>query len=526
MPDGETKTPDLDNQERPPWEVSNAGNDGRTVSISESVTAGEFPSLAETEFEGYRILEELPRGGQAVVYKAVHKATGTKVAIKVLLPHLLSSARARRHFEREVELIASLDHPNIVKIRDSGIMHGQYFFAMEYLRGQSLEQYVQSGDMSFRDRIVLFDKVCAAMTYAHQHGVIHRDLKPDNILVDERGEPHVLDFGLAKTVGDFAMHSDGSAMPTMTGQWSGSLQYMSPEQAAGRPDLLDVRTDVYSLGVILYVIMTGKPPYEVTGTTLQSLQAIQQVEPVRPGRIVGKFDSDVEAILLTSLAKERSERYQSAAELHADLQNWLEGRPIRVKSMSTAYLIRKIIARHRYTSAVVGLLLLIVLCFSFVCFDLLLAARDARQELEAAVEQLTAEATSKLALGRQMAVSLFLQAWHQGQDIRAAGISSFFASEGSREQRAMAFLLDERPLAQREDEFRRSVGDSPGFADFIIGEHYVRQGKPDEALSFYRNSYKAMQQISGVAGAFSDRWLVGQVRIRLSELNAADAAVP
>ena len=526
VPGGEPKTPDQDNGESPPWEASNAGNDGRTVSISESVTAGEFPSLAETEFEGYRILEELPRGGQAVVYKAVHKATGTKVAIKVLLPHLLSSARARRHFEREVELIASLDHPNIVKIRDSGIMHGQYFFAMEYLRGQSLEQYVQSGDMSFRDRIVLFDKVCAAMTYAHQHGVIHRDLKPDNILVDERGEPHILDFGLAKTVGDFAMHSDGSAMPTMTGQWSGSLQYMSPEQAAGRPDLLDVRTDVYSLGVILYQMMTGKPPYEVMGTTLQSLQAIQQVEPVRPGRIVGKFDSDVEAILLTSLAKERSERYQSAAELHADLQNWLEGRPIRVKSMSTVYLIRKIIARHRYTSAVVGLLLLIVLCFSFVCFDLLLAARDARQELEAAVEQLTAEATSKLALGRQMAVSLFLQAWHQGQDIRAAGISSFFASEGSREQRAMAFLLDERPLAQREDEFRRSVGDSPGFADFIIGEHYVRQGKPDEALSFYRNSYKAMQQISGVAGAFSDRWLVGQVRIRLSELNAADAAVP
>lgn len=285
-------------------------------------------------FENYEILDELPPGGQAVVYKAIHKATKTKVAIKVLLPSLMASTRARYYFEREAELIASLDHPNIVSIRDSGIIHGQYYFVMEYVQGQPLDRYVRLENMSFRERILLFSKVCSAVTYAHQQGIIHRDLKFANILVDNRGEPHILDFGLAKAV-DLGGRAENKTMVTITGQWAGSLSNMSPEQAAGLPNLIDVRTDVYSLGVILYHLLTGNYPYDVSGSTLEVLQNIQKSEPVRPRQIIRKFDADVEAILLTSLAKERAQRYQSTADLQSDIENWLQGRPIRVRSIST-----------------------------------------------------------------------------------------------------------------------------------------------------------------------------------------------
>ena len=171
-----------------------------SVAHTKAFPSAAFPKSLESLIEGYELIEELPRGGQAAVYKAVHTATKTNVAIKVLLPTLLASERARYYFEREAELIATLEHPNIVSIRDSGIIYGQYYFVMQYIEGQSLNRYVRSQKLSFRERMVLFNKICSAVSYAHQQGVIHRDLKFANILVDKRGEPHILDFGLAKFV--------------------------------------------------------------------------------------------------------------------------------------------------------------------------------------------------------------------------------------------------------------------------------------------------------------------------------------
>jgi serine/threonine protein kinase len=214
----------------------------------------EDAAAGKSVFENYKIIDELPRGGQAAVYKATHVPTQTTVAIKVLLPTLLASARARYYFERESRLIARLEHPNIVRIRDSGIIQGQYFFVMEYIQGKGLKQFAQG--LPRRQQVQLFVKICSAVQYAHQQGIIHRDLKFANIIVDTHGEPHILDFGLAKAL-DLAEEDEKHGMATVTGQWAGSLSNMSPEQAAGKPDLIDMRTDIYALGMILYYLLLG-----------------------------------------------------------------------------------------------------------------------------------------------------------------------------------------------------------------------------------------------------------------------------
>ena len=479
-----------------------------------------FTKSIESMIDGYTITEALPRGGQAVVYKAIHTATKTYVAIKVLLPTLLASERARYYFEREAELIASLDHPNIVSIRDSGIIHGQYYFVMQYIEGEPLRRYVQAKMLSFRERVELVNKICSAITYAHQQGVIHRDLKFANILVDKRGEPHILDFGLAKAVGMTEPAKD-DAVVTMTGQWAGSLTTMSPEQAAGQPHLIDVRTDVYSLGVILYTLLTGQYPYDVSGTTLEALRTIQAVEPTRPRQVIAKFNSEMEAILLTALAKEREKRYQSAADLKSDIENWLEGRPIRVKSISTMYLLRKIILRHRYTSTVVALLVVIVLGFAWISFELFMRSEDALDKAETHARDSAAMAAQVPTLVRRLTFGCFLQAWNAGDRRYAQSIADRITGN-SKENKAAAFLLDPRPLDEKLDAFRQSLAnDNTGFADFIIGEHYSKSGDRQHAIEAYRTGYKTLKQLDQ-CGMPVDTWLSTCVRARLSEMKGGD----
>lgn len=503
-------------------------DDSPTKTISQATSSpylkDVFAKTMESMFEGYESLEELPRGGQAVVYKAVHTATKTNVAIKVLLPTLLASARARHYFEREAEVIAALDHPNIVSIRDSGIIHGQYYFVMQYVEGEPLNRYVRAQNLSFRERVVLFNKICAAVSYAHQQGIIHRDIKFGNILIDKRGEPHILDFGLAKAIGLSEQHPE-RAVVTVTGQWAGSLSTMSPEQAAGRPDLIDVRTDIYSLGVILYHMLIGRYPYDVTGSTVQVLQNIQRTEPIRPRQIVRKFDSDVEAILLTALAKEPARRYQSAAELQGDIGNWLQGRPIRVKSVSTLYLLRKIIARHRYASTVAALLAVIILGFAYVSFDLYVTAEKARKESEVIAEQWAAKALSDTNFFRRLAplgFISFLQVWHDGRSKDAEQIAAYF-NPGSRERKAAIFLLHPMSLAEKEAGFRQSFSNEDAwFADFIIGELHLANGDRTNALRAYQRSYAAIEQLSQHSLSAIDQALTTHVRARLYELTLSN----
>jgi len=260
-------------------------------------------------------------------------------------------------------LAARLNHPNIARIYDSGLSEGLYYYAMELIEGVPLDAYVRRRRLSTRQTMELMLTVCEAVQHAHQNGVIHRDLKPSNILVTEDGRPRVVDFGLARTV------LDENTFRTLStdGDITGTPAYMSPEQAAGGGPHLDARTDIYSLGIVLYELLIGDFPYDVSTSMLQTLQNIQESNPIRPSKLVRHLDRDLQAIVLTALAKEPDRRYPSAAELGGDIRRWLAGRPIRARSHRAIRLLRWVSAKRRYWLApllIYGGVLAVVLAFS------------------------------------------------------------------------------------------------------------------------------------------------------------------
>jgi serine/threonine protein kinase len=262
-------------------------------------------------------------------------------------------------FEREVRILSALKHPNIVSIHDSGAAAGLTYFVMDYIAGEPLDAHLARRRQDVPAVLRLFVKICDAVSAAQLHGIIHRDLKPGNIRIDQRGAPHVLDFGLAKVsdrlpiagsqapmAGDWRM---GTGNHTLTGQFIGSLPWASPEQAGGASGDVDLRTDVYSLGVILYQALTGCFPYPVSGNLRDVLDNIQHAAPIRPSALRRDLDEEVETIVLKCVQKDRERRYQSAAELARDLQRYLAGEPIDAMRHSRLYVLRKHLTRYRYT---------------------------------------------------------------------------------------------------------------------------------------------------------------------------------
>ncbi|MCG3125521.1 MAG: Serine/threonine-protein kinase PknD [Phycisphaerae bacterium] len=309
------------------------------------------PALA---IPGYERAREIHRGGQGVVYEAVQSSTHRKVAIKVLLAGALATSRQRMRFEREVDLVARLRHPHIVTVHDSGeTADGRHFLVMEFIDGcpldlRAAELRALSTDEATRVRriVMLFEKVCNALKFAHQNGVIHRDLKPGNVLVDAGEEPHVVDFGLAKAVSE---PTQTAGALTQTGDFVGTLAYASPEQVGGDPEMIDIRTDVYALGVMLYEALSGRRPYAVHGPVAEVVRNILEAVPPPPGGGPDglRVDHELATIVLTALAKDRARRYESVAALGRDLLNYLGGAPIDAKRDSTWYVLRKALRRYR-----------------------------------------------------------------------------------------------------------------------------------------------------------------------------------
>ena len=311
--------------------------------------AASSPVVESLRAAGYRVIRELHRGGQGVVYEAFQERTGRTVAIKVLREGPVADADERARFELEVRILARLKHPNIVTIHDSGETAGFYFIVMDYVRGEALDAYVLNEEPDARAILELFATIAEAVAVAHRNGIIHRDLKPSNVRVDETHSPKVLDFGLAKVADPQSTISGGI---THTGQFLGSIPWASPEQADARNDLIDVRTDVYALGVMLFQMLTRRFPYDVTASIREVLQNIVRVDPPRPSSIRRELDDEIDTIVLKALSKEPGRRYQTAHDLAGDIRRYLAGEPIRAKSDSTAYVLRKLLRRHRVPIAV------------------------------------------------------------------------------------------------------------------------------------------------------------------------------
>jgi len=332
----------------------------------------------------YRILRRIGSGGMGIVWEAEQKSPRRRVALKLLRSGLLSE-RTRARFESEAAFLGRLEHPCIARIFEADTFEkdgeAQQFFAMELVDGRPLDRWASEEGPSIRAKLRLFLMVCDAIQHAHQRGVLHRDLKPANILVTADGTPKVVDFGIARATEE---EDPDAAQLTEDGQLVGTLAYMSPEQVARDTLEVDTRADVYALGVVLYELLAGRLPIDVSGVPMQeALRRVAEERPV-PLASIAAIDRDLETITTVALAKERERRYPSVEALAADLRRWLRREPISARPPSRAYLTLRFVQRNR---ALVGGL---VLTFATLVVGLIatgLQARRARIAEQAANER-------------------------------------------------------------------------------------------------------------------------------------------
>jgi eukaryotic-like serine/threonine-protein kinase len=309
----------------------------------------------QLSIDGYTISHEIHRGGQGIVYHAMQNSTGRKVAIKVLLKGALATDGQRMRFEREIDLASRINHPNVVSIIDRGATaDGRGYLAMELIEGPTLDGYLAERELSVEDRLRIFLQICDGVVAAHQRGVLHRDLKPANILIDQAGRPRLLDFGLAKD----HLNESATLIRTMEGEFMGTLAYASPEQLRGDPSLVDARTDIYTLGVLLYEMLCGKLPHEMSGSIEAVIQRVLEQTPTAPSVINGKLEHDLDVVVLHAMEHEPQRRYQTVEGFANDVRAVREHRPIEARRASTVYQLRKFARRHRAGVAVVGVLVL------------------------------------------------------------------------------------------------------------------------------------------------------------------------
>jgi len=349
------------------------------------------------DFGDYELLEEIGRGGQGVVYRARQKSLNRIVALKVIaLGHWATDAHIKR-FRLEAEAAASLDHPRIIPIYDIGDRDGSCYFSMKFVEGGQLDEVVRRDPIPIRRAAELVAKLARTVHYAHQRGILHRDIKPGNILLDASGEPHLTDFGLARLV-------EKESTITRTMEVFGTPSYMAPEQAGGQNKQLTTATDVYGLGAVTYHLLTGQPPF-AGGTTYETIRQVLETEPRRPSLLNGAVNRDLETICLKCLEKEPAKRYGSAEALAEDFERFLRNEPIRSRRISKPERVWRWCKRKPVVASLAaGLVVVVVVGFAGVLWQL------HRVQQEQAIEWRNLYAAD---------MNLAHQAWEEGNLQRA-----------------------------------------------------------------------------------------------------------
>ena len=301
------------------------------------------------DFGDYELLEQIGRGGQGVVFRARQKSLNRTVALKVINLGQWASKTHLKRFRLEAEAAARLEHPGIVPIHEVGERDGQCYFSMKFVEGGQLGEVARHEPMPIRRAVELIAKVARTVHYAHEHGILHRDIKPGNILLDANGEPHLTDFGLARLV-------ESESTVTRTMEVLGTPSYMAPEQAVGNNAAVNSATDVYGLGAVLYQLLTGQPPF-AGGTTYETIKLVLDNEPRQPRQLNPKVDRDLSTICLKCLEKDPKRRYSSALALAEDLERWLKHEPISARHTGIAGRSKKWVWRNP-TSALLAASLL------------------------------------------------------------------------------------------------------------------------------------------------------------------------
>jgi eukaryotic-like serine/threonine-protein kinase len=356
----------------------------------------------------YRILRLVGEGGMGAVYEAEQENPRRPVALKVIRCGV-PTAELQRRFERESQILGRLHHPGIAQIYEAGTAETDLgplpYFAMEFVRGQLLAEYVEAQHLNLRQKLELMLKIFDAVHHAHQQGVIHRDLKPANVLVDNMCQPKILDFGLSRLTGsDLTITHQ-----TDLGQLVGTLAYMSPEQVLADPMELDTRSDVYALGVVLYELLSGRLPYPVSEKIHEAIQTIRQTDPAPLSSINRSYRGDIETIAAKTLEKDKARRYGSAAELAEDIRRYLRDEPIVARPASTAYQLQKFAQRNK------GLVAAVAVVFTVLAAGVVTStweAMRARRERDraASAERLASSQRDRALLAEQTAKAAQAQA--------------------------------------------------------------------------------------------------------------------
>jgi eukaryotic-like serine/threonine-protein kinase len=364
-----------------------------------SATSGEFKRVRY--FGDYELIEEIARGGMGVVYRARQVSLNRTVALKMILAGNFSSSAMVQRFQTEAEAAARLEHPNIVPIYEIGVHEGQHYFSMRFLEGGTLTQAMAREKFGPRRAAELVRTVARAVHYAHQHGILHRDLKPGNILFDQVGQPYVADFGLAKLL------EQDSAL-TQSVAILGTPSYMAPEQAAGQTKQLSTAADVYSLGAVLYELLTGRAPFRGP-TPAETMRQVTELEPERPRLRNPVVDRDLEIVCLKCLEKDPRRRYGSAEGLAEDLQRWLSNQPVTAVGPSAGYMFRKFARRNQAMLGMSAVLVMILFVATFVsAWQAIRATRSERLANQRVIELAAERDVKETAREGAEAISMFL----------------------------------------------------------------------------------------------------------------------